>query len=212
MTEQEMIAKIAQLEAEQSTLKSTLRQTLDAIKGAVKTDIQETERRMTEFLGDRLADVTNKAKGNSEEISGLKVALYGDKDRTIGLLNEVAEMERKLQGFERLQEEWAGVSGSEEKPGAASMLNKLWLDHRDRSTRSKTFQAIGAGGGITFLVIAFNLISGAIEKSSSANAAKAAATEAKVSEVRSFFFGLDKTSAVNFKEIQKDIEFLKGKK
>ncbi|MGL5064783.1 MAG: hypothetical protein ACRC62_32785 [Microcoleus sp.] len=204
--------KLAQLESENTSLKNSLRQVVDTMKSAVKTEIQDAERRITDFLGDRLDDNSNQTKANHSEIVNLKVEFWGDKDRTVGLVNEVTDLTRKMQDFDRMHEEWVGVSGSEDRPGASSMLNRLWLDLRDRSTRLKTFSAIGAGGGLTFLVIAFNLISGAIEKASVANAERAAQNEARVTEARKMIFELDKTSSVTFAQIKKDIEFLTGKK
>jgi hypothetical protein len=210
VTDEEILTRFAHLESENTNLKNALRQAVDSIKSAVKNDVQDVERRMTDFLGDRLDENSAQTKTNQAEIATIKLEFWGDKDRTVGIVNEVSEITRKMQDFDRLHEEWVGVGGSEDRPGAFAMLNRLWLDLRDRSTRSKTFLAIGSGGGITFLVLAFNFTSGAIEKSAAANAKKSEENEAKVTEVRKLFYALDKEVAIKFAQFQKDIDSLHG--
>lgn len=215
MTEEEIAIKLVELKNENEALrnenenfKNTFRQSIEAIKAGIKAETENVERRMTDFLGDRLDEVSSQTRLSQAEIANIRVEFWGDKDRTVGVVNELSALNRKAMDYDRMHEEWLGVSGSEDKPGAYAMLNRLWLDLRDRSRAAKSRTAFLTGGGITFVVVAFGLVSGAIEKASIANAEKSKENEAKVTDTRKLLFALDKETGITFATIKKDIEHL----
>jgi hypothetical protein len=204
MNEQETLTKIVELESELASVKSTLRQAVDAIKGTVKNDIQESERRVTDFLGDRLTDVTNKAQNNSGEILNLKVALWGDKDRNIGLINEQTDLERNVESLMKMKEQWDGT-GTEDNPGIPVQVTRLTLKERDRNSRTQFLAGVLSLGGLTIFGIVSSVGWSLIQRGLDASANRAQNIENRLTVLSD----VDKGFAVAAEGFRKDIEWIK---
>lgn len=211
MSEQENAAAIAQLTAEigqlrteNETLKNALKQLGNSVQSAVQSDIRESEKRMTGFLGDRVESVIKKADANFNEISGLKVALWGDKDRIVGLVNEQSELVRKVEPLMRMKDQWDG-NGTEENPGIPVQVTRLALTERDRVAAFKsraTFLSLGGLALFSFLAtVGWTLIQRGLD----ASANRAQNIELRLSGLDTF----DRTIAVSAGKIEKDIEWIK---
>jgi hypothetical protein len=150
MSEQENAAAIAQLTAEvgqlkteNETLKKTFRQFSDSVREAVKNDIDLAQKKMTEFLGDRVETVDKKAQGSANDLLKIKEQLDGDGKDEPGLRT----MLKLLDG----------------------RTSTLELDKRDRSTVLSFGKAAwGIAGTLVFGLVVASINSTIAEKAKTA--------------------------------------------
>jgi predicted RNase H-like nuclease (RuvC/YqgF family) len=176
MSEQENAAAIAQLSAEivqlkneNETLKKTFRQFSDSVRDAVRNDIELAQKKMTEFLGDRVETVDKKAQSNTNDLARIKEQLDGDGKDEPGLRT----MLKLLDG----------------------RTSTLELDKRDRSTVLSFGKAAwGIAGTLVFGLVVASINSTIAEKAKSAantqaeNKQKFDALDNKVSNNNTKFF------------------------
>ncbi|MGL5719473.1 MAG: hypothetical protein ACRCYP_01580 [Alphaproteobacteria bacterium] len=148
--------------------------------------IEDSNQKLFKSLTDNINRVNEGRGANTQRIENIEIMLRGDGgDRNKGVLEELSEAKRHLEALLRIQEEWNGISGNEERPGVSTMVHRLWLEYRDRTTRGNYAKVLWTGGGLSVALIAFNLINGTVERSVKANNDRALATDNRIKTTES---------------------------
>lgn len=165
----QLSSEIVQLKNENETLKRTFKQFSESMRSAVQADIQEAQRKMTEFLGDRVETVNQKAQNNANDLLRIKEQLDGDGKDEPGLRTTLKILD--------------------------SRTSTLELDKRDRSTVLNFGKvAWGFGGALVFSLVVASINSTIAEKAKNAANAqieskqKVEALENKVSNSNTRFY------------------------
>jgi len=175
--------EIDRLKAEIEQLKSVLKTLPTQIHSSVENDIRESERRMTDFLGDRLDSVDKKSQANSTDVGKLKEQLNGDGKDQLGIRDIVKDQEKRL--------------------------SLLELDKRDRSTVLSFGKAawgiVGTlifGLGVTLIKADFDQKARIAENIQSENRRRFEAVETKASKTNTIFY----ESIGELKEFKRETE------
>jgi uncharacterized protein YoxC len=165
---------------------ATLLKALSENAKGVDQKIDESNQKLAKSFTDSLTRINEGRTANTQQIDNIKVILHGDGgERNKGVLEELSEHKRHMESLLRIQEEWQGMSGNEERPGVATMVHRLWLEYRDRTTRGNFAKVLWTGGGLSAALIAFNLINGTVERNVKANSERANATDARIKATES---------------------------
>jgi len=155
--------------------------------------IEDSNRNLFKSLTDNIERVNEGRGANAQQIENIKTLLHGDGgDRNKGVLEELSEAKRQLESLLRIQEEWNGISGNEERPGVSTMVHRLWLEYRDRTTRGNFAKVLWTGGGLSVALIAFGFINSTVERNVKANTERAIATDTRIKETEKSIAKLDK--------------------
>jgi hypothetical protein len=203
-SDQDKALKLAQLQSENEAIKRALKQLPESIQSSVAADVKEAENKMTRFLGDRVEAVAKKADTNLNEITGLKIAIWGDKDRVVGLFNEQLELERKIDPLLKMKDQWDG-NGTEGNPGIPAEVSRLSLKERDRDSKAKQVTTFLSLGGLTLFGIVVSIGWTLIQRGLDASASRAQTIENRLGSLTEF----DRTISVIGAKTEKDIEWIK---
>jgi hypothetical protein len=180
MSEEQIAQLTKRLDAQAEVIRKLKDEIIPAL---VSREVESASDKVLRSAADNIALVDRERDKNTQEIAQIKLILHGDGDRNRGTLTELSEVERHMETLLRIQEEWQGVSGNEERPGVATMVHRLWLEYRDRTTRGNFARLIWTGGGLTALGIAITLINGTVDRNIKANADRSASQDRRIGEV-----------------------------